>query len=361
MAPKVKQIAPTNPVARDSSILTYITLDGIARVLNSSLFHPFVCGVFLLSLRGGLEVPWSDPACKYTLYWTIFVAAWSLLEPLSERYAWGAAREVDLEEEVIVVTGGASGLGRCIAEVYALRGASVAVIDKMKVNEGDGATATEGVCYQVCDVTDKAQVEKAWEAIKKELGTPTVLINSAAIVNGKSFVDLTPEDAEKTFATNVLSQYRLNSLFLPPLLTRPNGGTLVTISSVLGSLGASHLSDYTASKAALRAYHISLTAELARSHPQIKTILATPGQLSTDLFRGVRLGPVANFFGAEVDVQVLATRLVKMIDGGQGGVVSEPFYARWVAWLDVLPWGVQKVVRDLSGIDGAMEGFGKGE
>jgi NAD(P)-dependent dehydrogenase (short-subunit alcohol dehydrogenase family) len=160
----------------------------------------------------------------------------------------------------------------------------------------------------------------------------------------------------RTFKTNVSSHFNLNSRFLPALMKAKKGGTLVTISSVLAKLGASQLSDYTASKAALVAYHTSLTAELA-PYPNIKTILVTPGQMSTEMFNGLDQGPVANFFGPVIEPQELALKLVKMISEGRGGVLAEPAYARWISAMEVLPVGIQKVLRDLAGVDTAMKTF----
>jgi NAD(P)-dependent dehydrogenase (short-subunit alcohol dehydrogenase family) len=160
----------------------------------------------------------------------------------------------------------------------------------------------------------------------------------------------------RTFRTNIISQFHLTSLFVPPLLEHPTGGTIVTVSSVLSRLGASQLSAYTASKAGLVAYHASLAAELA-IHPKIKTILATPGQLTTDMFNGLEQGPIARFFAPIVEVQDLAMRIVKMIDSGNGGVISVPTYARWISCMDILPVGLQKMLRDLAGVDTAMSKF----
>lgn len=129
---------------------------------------------------------------------------------------------------------------------------------------------------------------------------------------------------------------------------------------MLARLGASQLSDYTASKAALLAFHASLSAELATT-PNIKTILVTPGQLDTGLFAGVHVGWVGRFFGPVVEVRELAVKLVAMIDSGEGGVLAVPAYARWIAWMGVLPAGLQKVLRDWSGVDRAMGGFGSKE
>ena len=141
-------------------------------------------------------------------------------------------------------------------------------------------------------------------------------------------------------------------------MTRPNGGTLITIASVLGHLGSSQLTAYAGTKGALLTYHTSLSAELASSSVpknSIKTILVAPGTLSTPLFAGLQQNRIRDFFGPMVDVEKLAMKIVWMIDHGEGGVVAMPAYARWIAWLGVLPAGLQKLARWGSGVDEAMQ------
>lgn len=75
------------------------------------------------------------------------------------------------------------------------------------------------------------------------------------------------------------------------------------------------------------------------------------------MFAAVRLGWARRFFAPVVEVRELAVKLVAMIDSGEGGVLAMPAYARWIAWLAVLPVGAQKVLRSWSGIDDAMAGF----
>lgn len=128
------------------------------------------------------------------------------------------------------------------------------------------------------------------------------------------------------------------------------------MSSVLGRLGAAHLSDYAASKAALIAMHNSLAAEVA-AYPKIKTILVAPGQLSTEMFGDLKLNALQRFVGPVVPVSEFAVQLVKMINDGRGGVLAEPFYARWIGALECLPWGAQKLVRSWAGVDTAMMAF----
>lgn len=264
-------------------------------------------------------------------------------------------------DEVVVVTGGLGGLGGCLAEIFALKGVAVAVLDVAVGGVGDGEEK-EGVKYYRCDVGSFEEASTVWERVRKDLGTPTILINNAAVVNGKPFLEQTQEEVEQVFRINTLSHYHLTRLFLPPLLTRPTGGSLITISSVLASLGASHLSAYAASKAALSAYHASLTAELSFGAPQVKTILVAPGQLDTRMFHNVKLrGWLRNFLAPVVGAGELAVRIVEMVDRGDGGVVSEPAYARWIAWLHVLPAGMERVARGCSGLDEAFSAIAREE
>lgn len=67
------------------------------------------------------------------------------------------------------------------------------------------------------------------------------------------------------------------------------------------------------------------------------------------------MGSIARFWAPLVEVREVAVRLVAMIDGGEGGVLALPAYARWIAWMAVLPAGVQKVLRGWSGVDTAIE------
>lgn len=130
------------------------------------------------------------------------------------------------------------------------------------------------------------------------------------------------------------------------------GGTLVTVSSILGRLGASNLSAYTGSKASAIAFHTSLAAEL-RGSLKIKTLLVTPGQLDTGMFSHIKLDWIRNFFGPVLEVRELALRIVDTIDAGEGGVIALPAYANWIAWQQILPRSIQNWLKRWSGVDTA--------
>ncbi|EFQ29935.1 short chain dehydrogenase [Colletotrichum graminicola] len=327
-----------------------LSIDLLVKVFKVTFFHPFISWIIPLCFRAQAR-PWDDPLMVGAIVWAAFITLCWMANVIDQRIAYGLPREVDLSEEVIVITGGASGVGLLIAEVYGMRGATVAVLD---VNEMENGEA-RGVTFYKCDVTDKAQVARVAAEIEKDLGAPTVLINNAAIVKGKSLLDLEFEDIDKSITTNLTAHFYTLKTFLPPMIRAGNGGTIVTMSSVLGHLGAASLTDYTAAKAGVTALHKSLTAELATSHPDIRTILVEPGQLSTPLFYGVQT-PHA-FIAPIVEPVDVCKEIIAAIDAGRSAHVAMPLYARWIHWYNVLPPSVQQLARKLARVDTSMQTF----
>ncbi|KAK4209583.1 NAD(P)-binding protein [Rhypophila decipiens] len=339
----------STPPQRDSWFAP-LSIDMLIKVLKTSFFHPFIAWIVPLCFRAQ-NMHYDAAPMIVSIVWAAFISSCWIVGAINSRLAFGLPREVDLSEEVIVVTGGASGLGLLIAEVYGMRGATVAVLD---VNEMENGEA-RGVTYYKCDVTDKQRVAEVAAEIERDLGTPTVLINNAAIVVGKRLLDMSVDEIEKSLTTNLLSHFYTLKAFLPALARSEVGGTVVTVSSVIGTTGAAQLSDYSAAKAGVTAMHKSLAAELRQTHPQIRTVLVTPGQISTPLFYGVQT-PNA-FLAPVVEPVDVAKEIIKAIDNGHNATIGSPLYARWIEFYNVLPMGVQAVARRLAGVDTAMQTF----
>jgi NAD(P)-dependent dehydrogenase (short-subunit alcohol dehydrogenase family) len=162
-------------------------------------------------------------------------------------------------------------------------------------------------------------------------------------------------EIEKSLTTNLLSHFYTLKTFLPAIARSEVGGTIVTLSSVIGHIGAAQLTDYAAAKAGVSALHKSLTAELRESHPDIRTVLVTAGQLSTPLFYGVQTPN--NFLAPIVEPVDIAKEIIAAIDNGQNASIGAPLYARWIGWYNVLPVGIQTIARRLAGVDTAMQNF----
>lgn len=141
-----------------------LSIDLFLKVLNTTLLHPFVCWIIPLCFRAQ-TVKWEAPPMVASIAWATIVTLFWMANVVNQRIAHGIPREVDLSEEVIVITGGASGMGLLVAEVYGMRGATVAVLD---VNEMEN-TEARGVTYYKCDVGDKDQVAKVALEIEKDV------------------------------------------------------------------------------------------------------------------------------------------------------------------------------------------------
>lgn len=147
-----------------------LSVDLFLKVLNVTFFHPFVAWMVPLCFRAE-HMDWDKIPIRVSIVYATIVTVFWTLWYVNRRIAFGLPRQVNLEDEVIVITGGASGLGLLIAEVYGMRGASVAVLD---VNEMENGEA-RGVTFYKCDVTNKEQVAEAARRIEEDVSTIMVI------------------------------------------------------------------------------------------------------------------------------------------------------------------------------------------
>lgn len=141
-----------------------LNIDLLVKVAKVTIIHPFVAWMVPLGLRAQ-AMSWHNPIMTYAIAYASFLTAVFFLGILNKQIAYSKPRKVDLSEEVIVITGGASGLGLLIAEVYGMRGATVAVLDVKELESGEA----RGVTAYKCDVGDAAQVQATAVKIEKEV------------------------------------------------------------------------------------------------------------------------------------------------------------------------------------------------
>jgi 3-oxoacyl-ACP reductase-like protein len=150
----------------------YLTLDLFVYILSRSVFHPAIVLIGYLCLAA-IHKHKTDTA-YYTLYWAAVLAVIDVVRWADNRVVYGRPRKVEWEKEVVVVTGGAKGLGRAIVERLVGRGAKVAVLDKERLLPTDRETREfverGDVCWiDVCDVTKAKDVEAAFKRIRNEV------------------------------------------------------------------------------------------------------------------------------------------------------------------------------------------------
>jgi NAD(P)-dependent dehydrogenase (short-subunit alcohol dehydrogenase family) len=195
-----------------------------------------------------------------------------------------------LDGKVCFVTGGASGMGRVAAAMFAAEGARVAVADmnaeacEKAAAEARKAAAGPGDAFAVpCDVTKQAEVQKAIADTVKRYGALHVLYNNAGIMMAEdgSVVDTEEWVWDRTLAVNLKGIYLCCRYGIPEMI-RSGGGSVINIASFVGLIGCSVPQDaYTASKGAV----ISLTKSLAvQFAPKgVRSNAVCPGPIETPL------------------------------------------------------------------------------
>ncbi|MCX6373463.1 MAG: SDR family oxidoreductase [Actinobacteria bacterium] len=192
----------------------------------------------------------------------------------------------------VLITGGASGIGRLLVLRCAEMGAAVTILD---VDEaGARAAAAEAadrgpgpVRAFACDVGDREQVAARAAEVLAAQGPVDILVNNAGVVSGKPLLELSDEHIERTFRVNTLALYWTTKAFLPAMVAR-GSGHIVTVASAAGLIGSPRETDYAASKFAAVGFNEALRMELKRSAPGVKTTVVRPFYVDTGMFAGVK-------------------------------------------------------------------------
>lgn len=224
----------------------------------------------------------------------------------------------DINDQVVLITGGGSGIGRLLAIKFAAKGCIPVIWD---VNEaGMQETAAEvrkrsnQTCHSyVCDVSNRAAVYEAMNRVKSDVGRVDILINNAGIVNGKRLLELNDERMIKLMEINVMSHFWTVKAVLLDMI-KSNSGHIVSISSVAGISGGCNMTDYSAAKFGAVGFMESLMYELAADgHDGIKTTIVAPWYINTGLFAGVDTGIIPF-----LDPEYVASRVLDAVLRNQG-------------------------------------------
>ncbi len=169
-----------------------------------------------------------------------------------------------LENKVAIVTGAGSGMGKSIAETFAMEGARVAVLD---VNEQAARSVAKGIGKRAiavrADVAKKNDIDAAVDATLKAFGTIDILVNNAGISHvNKPAMDIGEDEFDRVFAVNVKGVFLFSQAVTPPM-RKNGGGVIVNIGSTAGLRPRPGLSAYNATKGAVHNLTKTLAVELA--------------------------------------------------------------------------------------------------
>lgn len=190
-----------------------------------------------------------------------------------------------LRGKTAVITGGARGIGRAIAERFVEEGAAVALADRdIKTAEQTASELGEEAWAQEVDVTRKTEVEGMIRAVVERAGRLDVLVNNAAHARYDSVVDLAEEDWDYTVEISLKGYFLCTQAAARQMLNQ-GSGKIVNISSIAATLGFARSVAYSASKGGVDAITRVTAIELARDNIQVNAI--APGPTETEFMLSV--------------------------------------------------------------------------
>lgn len=225
---------------------------------------------------------------------------------------------MELRERTAVVTGASTGIGRAIAGRLADAGCRLGICarseDALERAADELRAAGAEVVAVPTDVSREEEVESFARQVEESLGPTSVLVNNAGVGRFGSFLDLTLEEYDQTFATNVRGPFLCSKRFIPAMV-EAGDGVVVNIASLAGKHPFRTGSVYAASKHALLGMSASMMLDL-REHG-VRVLCVCPGSVDTPFF-GTERHRTTN--GARVldaeDVAELVTVAIRLSDRG---------------------------------------------
>lgn len=187
-----------------------------------------------------------------------------------------------MQDRVVIITGGGTGIGRAAALQFAQAGAWVVIVGRRAAPLEETAGASKRIIPVPADILQEADLDRLMQTVAKRWGRCDVLVNNAGAFIQRPLEAIDAQLVTSLFATNILGPSLLSQAALPLLKTAQ--GAIVNISSTFGHKSAPGISHYAASKAALEHLTRCWALELAPHHIRVNAI--APGPTETDILEG---------------------------------------------------------------------------
>lgn len=263
----------------------------------------------------------------------------------------------DFRNKTVVITGAGAGMGRCYAEQFGKLGARLALndFDAQGLAETARLLQQQGVpesniYTEAFDVSNGEAMFRFADNVKQHLGAAQVVINNAGVSGkGKGFLQLTPEQFERTVQINFNGVLYGCRAFLPQLETHDEA-VLVNVSSVFGLIGMAGNTDYCATKFAVRGLSEALMVEMHGT--PVSVHLVHPGGIRTSIAKGTPDGDefTARFLRTEPDDMV--REVIRGIQKGKQRIVygHNAFKSWLISWAMPLEWRTKAIYQDMKGM-----------
>lgn len=183
-----------------------------------------------------------------------------------------------LNDQVVIITGASSGIGRALAFAFARRAARIVLVarraDRLEAVRREIEPYTPDVLVIAADITDNAQLQDVVNRTLEKFGRIDVLVNSAGVALSGELVGQDPAELDRIVRVNLWTPMRLTQLVLPHMLAR-NHGYILNVGSGLGRSAVPAFSTYSATQYGLAGFSDALRRELDRTGVYVTLVLPT--------------------------------------------------------------------------------------
>lgn len=252
---------------------------------------------------------------------------------------------IDLDGACVAITGAAQGIGRATAELFAARGARVAIGDLDLDLARETAAAIGGSAHRL-DVADRDSYRAFVEAAQAEHGPLQVLVNNAGVMPNGGFLELDEATDRLTMEVNLFGVVHGMRLALPGMLERGQGH-IVNVASLAGKFPVPGLAIYNASKFAV----VGLTAATRREYASrgVSLTAVLPSAVDTALASGLDMKPIP-----KVKPEAIAQAVVTSVATRKGEIAVPGYVGGLAAAAGITPEPVLDLVRGLMRDDRAL-------
>lgn len=236
---------------------------------------------------------------------------------------------MNFDGKVVLVTGASRGIGRAIAEAFVARGAKV-------IGTATSESGAEAISSYLgangkglmLNVVDAQSIDSVLAAIYAEFGEINILVNNAGITRDSLLMRMRDDEWQDIINTNLTSVFRLSKAVMRAMIKK-RFGRVITIGSVVGSMGNAGQANYAAAKAGLIGFSKSLAREVASRGITVNVV--APGFIETDMTRaltddqraGILSSVPANRLG---DAQEIASTVAFLASDGAGYITGETLH-----------------------------------
>ncbi len=192
---------------------------------------------------------------------------------------------MSFEGKIVLVTGASRGIGRAIAETFVARGAKVmgTATSESGAEAISGYLGANGKGFML-NVVDAQSIDSVLASIRAEFGEIDILVNNAGITRDNLLMRMKDDEWEDILDTNLTSVFRLSKAVMRAMMKK-RFGRIITIGSVVGTMGNAGQANYAAAKAGLIGFSKSLAREVASRGITVNVV--APGFIETDMTRAL--------------------------------------------------------------------------